>query len=139
MDENAIRRAALITLPRAILERFPPGRERRSWLWWLRAQRGGPAGDVGPSAQWRPRGVADAKSSNGGTCCSAMTRTLLTLSIPGSKPPRKATLPPEDVCIPSDAVIALPRSGPHQRLQHPLPEQGLLRPATHWAAGRPRV
>jgi len=28
MDENAIRREALVTLRRAILERFPPGRER---------------------------------------------------------------------------------------------------------------
>jgi hypothetical protein len=32
MDAKAIRRAALITLRRAILERFPPGRERRAWL-----------------------------------------------------------------------------------------------------------
>ena len=35
MDEKAIRRAALITLRRAICERFPPGRERRAWLRWL--------------------------------------------------------------------------------------------------------
>jgi hypothetical protein len=37
MDEKAIRQAALITLRRAILERFPPGRERIAWLRWLRA------------------------------------------------------------------------------------------------------
>ena len=35
MDEKAIRRAALVTLQRAILERFPPGPERRAWLRWL--------------------------------------------------------------------------------------------------------
>jgi hypothetical protein len=34
MDQEAIRRAALITLRRAICERFPPGRERRAWLAW---------------------------------------------------------------------------------------------------------
>jgi hypothetical protein len=34
MDEKAIRRAALVTLKRAILERFPPGPERRAWLRW---------------------------------------------------------------------------------------------------------
>ena len=32
MDERAIRRAALMTLRRAILERFPPGREQNVWL-----------------------------------------------------------------------------------------------------------
>jgi hypothetical protein len=32
MDDEAIRRAALITLRRAICERFPPGAERRAWL-----------------------------------------------------------------------------------------------------------
>ena len=36
MDERAILRAAQITLRRAICERFPPGRERRVWLSWLR-------------------------------------------------------------------------------------------------------
>src|SRR5262252_7452113 len=35
MDEKAIRRAALITVRRAICERFPPGRERQAWLRWL--------------------------------------------------------------------------------------------------------
>jgi hypothetical protein len=40
MDKRAIRRAALITLRRAILERFPPGRERTAWLRWLRARQG---------------------------------------------------------------------------------------------------
>jgi hypothetical protein len=34
VDARAIRRAALITLRRAICERFPPGRERDSWLPW---------------------------------------------------------------------------------------------------------
>jgi hypothetical protein len=34
VDEKAIRRAALITLRRAICERFPAGRERRAWLTW---------------------------------------------------------------------------------------------------------
>jgi hypothetical protein len=32
MDEKAIRRAALITVRRAILKRFPPRPERRAWL-----------------------------------------------------------------------------------------------------------
>jgi hypothetical protein len=31
VDEKAVRRAALITLRRAICERFPPGPERRAW------------------------------------------------------------------------------------------------------------
>jgi len=35
MDAKAIRRAALITLRRAICERFPPGRERDAWLAWV--------------------------------------------------------------------------------------------------------
>jgi hypothetical protein len=35
MDEQAIRRAALVTLSRAIFETFPPGRERQAWLTWL--------------------------------------------------------------------------------------------------------
>jgi hypothetical protein len=35
VDEKAIRRAALITLRRAICERFPPGPERRAWLRWV--------------------------------------------------------------------------------------------------------
>jgi hypothetical protein len=34
MDEKAITRAALITVRRAILERFPPGPERTRWLRW---------------------------------------------------------------------------------------------------------
>jgi hypothetical protein len=34
MDERAIRRAALLTLRRAIVERFPPGPERTWWLRW---------------------------------------------------------------------------------------------------------
>ena len=34
VDEKTIQRAALITLRRAICERFPPGRERRAWLTW---------------------------------------------------------------------------------------------------------
>ena len=38
MDEKAIRRAALLTLRRAILTRFPPGHERRAWLRWLTAR-----------------------------------------------------------------------------------------------------
>jgi hypothetical protein len=37
MDEKAIRRAALITLRRAILQSFPPGAERRKRLRWLAA------------------------------------------------------------------------------------------------------
>jgi hypothetical protein len=32
---DAPRLAALVTLRRAILERFPPGPERRAWLRWL--------------------------------------------------------------------------------------------------------
>jgi len=34
MDERAIRRAVLLTLRRAIVERFPPGPERTWWLRW---------------------------------------------------------------------------------------------------------
>jgi len=39
MDEKAVRRAALITLRRAIWERFPPGRERDAWLTWAATAR----------------------------------------------------------------------------------------------------
>jgi hypothetical protein len=39
MDEKAIRRAALITVHRAIYQRFPPGPERDQWLAWLGAVR----------------------------------------------------------------------------------------------------
>jgi hypothetical protein len=35
MDEKAVRRAALVTLRRAIWEHFPPGVERTGWLRWL--------------------------------------------------------------------------------------------------------
>jgi hypothetical protein len=35
LDEQAIRRAALITLRRAILQNFPPGPERDERLEWL--------------------------------------------------------------------------------------------------------
>jgi len=35
MDAKAIRRAALITLRRAICERFPPGRGHDTWLAWF--------------------------------------------------------------------------------------------------------
>jgi hypothetical protein len=35
VDDEAIRRAAFITLRRAICERFPPGAERRAWLRWV--------------------------------------------------------------------------------------------------------
>jgi hypothetical protein len=34
MDSKAIKRAALMTLRRAIFERFPPGPTRRAWLRW---------------------------------------------------------------------------------------------------------
>jgi hypothetical protein len=34
MDEKAIKRAALLTLRRALRERFPPGVERTRWLRW---------------------------------------------------------------------------------------------------------
>jgi hypothetical protein len=34
MDKRAIRRAALVTLRRAICERFAAGAERRAWLRW---------------------------------------------------------------------------------------------------------
>jgi hypothetical protein len=34
MDEKAARRAALVTLRRSIVERFPPEPERRAWLRW---------------------------------------------------------------------------------------------------------
>ena len=34
MDEKAVRRAAFVTVRRAICERFPPGRERAKWLAW---------------------------------------------------------------------------------------------------------
>ena len=40
MDGKAIRRAALVTLRRAILERFLPGAERTAWLRWLGAPTG---------------------------------------------------------------------------------------------------
>jgi hypothetical protein len=35
MDEKAIRRAALITLHRVILQNFPPGQERDRRLQWI--------------------------------------------------------------------------------------------------------
>ena len=38
MDEKAIRKAALIPLPRAILENFPPGPEPEKRLEWLRSK-----------------------------------------------------------------------------------------------------
>jgi len=47
MDEKSIRRAALITLRRAILKRLPAGRERSAWLRWLRAQKYCAAGGEG--------------------------------------------------------------------------------------------
>jgi len=53
MDSKAIKRAALMTLRRAMLERFPPGRERTAWLRWLRAQRRPPSGE----ARGRPKNV----------------------------------------------------------------------------------
>lgn len=37
IDAKAIRRAALITLRRAICERFPPGKEQTKWLRWIAA------------------------------------------------------------------------------------------------------
>jgi hypothetical protein len=49
MDERAIRRAALITLRRAILERFPPGLERRTWLRWLKTMAPTRGGKTAPS------------------------------------------------------------------------------------------
>jgi hypothetical protein len=39
MDEKAIQRAATVTLRRAILERFPPGRERQKWRDGLQRKR----------------------------------------------------------------------------------------------------
>jgi hypothetical protein len=39
MDEKALRRAALITLRRAICQRFPRGREREGWLEWAGRRR----------------------------------------------------------------------------------------------------
>jgi len=38
MDQRAVRRAALVTVRRAIRERFPPGLERTACLRWLLAQ-----------------------------------------------------------------------------------------------------
>jgi hypothetical protein len=38
MDERAIRRAALVTVRRAICERFPLGAERRAWLRWIQSR-----------------------------------------------------------------------------------------------------
>jgi hypothetical protein len=38
MDEKAIRKAALISLPRAILENFVPGPEPEKRLEWLRSK-----------------------------------------------------------------------------------------------------
>jgi len=38
VGERAIRRAALITLRRAICKRFPAGRQRRAWPRWLLAR-----------------------------------------------------------------------------------------------------
>jgi hypothetical protein len=35
MDERAIRRAALVTVRRAILNRVPRGPERDAWLRWV--------------------------------------------------------------------------------------------------------
>jgi hypothetical protein len=35
VDAKAIRRAALITLRRAMFQRLPPGPQRRAWLQWL--------------------------------------------------------------------------------------------------------
>jgi hypothetical protein len=35
MEPEAIRRAALMTLRRAIRERFTPRRERHAWLTWV--------------------------------------------------------------------------------------------------------
>jgi hypothetical protein len=40
MEERVIRRAALVTVRRAICERFPPGAERRAWLAWALRLRG---------------------------------------------------------------------------------------------------
>ena len=47
MGEVDTFRAAAITVQRAILERFPPGKERTAWLRWLPAQ--GPCAGVGRS------------------------------------------------------------------------------------------
>jgi hypothetical protein len=58
MDDQALRRAAQITL-RAIVERFPPGRELRAWLRWLRARRGTEA----------PAELIDVRKRGG--CCHA--------------------------------------------------------------------
>jgi hypothetical protein len=40
MDEKTIRRAAAVTLRRAICVRFPPGQERRRWLRRVAANQG---------------------------------------------------------------------------------------------------
>jgi hypothetical protein len=37
MNDEAIRRAALVTLRRAICQHFPPGRELRAWLRWIQS------------------------------------------------------------------------------------------------------
>lgn len=48
MDSNAVKRAALVTLRRAILKRFPPGRERECWLMWADGIQHG----AGPETAW---------------------------------------------------------------------------------------
>jgi hypothetical protein len=53
MDEQAIRRAALITLRRAILKRFPPGPERTRWLVSASSHRDGRSWEVHRAARGR--------------------------------------------------------------------------------------
>lgn len=48
MDSSAVKRAALETLRRAILKRFPPGRERECWLMWADGIEQG----AGPATAW---------------------------------------------------------------------------------------
>ena len=49
MDEKAIRRAALVTVRRATCQRFPPLRERRVCLRWLKTREGSGNLGSGPS------------------------------------------------------------------------------------------
>jgi hypothetical protein len=63
MNDEALKRAALVTLRRAICERFPPGPERRAWLRWAQSR-----ADVSP----RPRAINACAS--GHTSGSASSR-----------------------------------------------------------------
>jgi hypothetical protein len=58
VDAQAIRRAALVTLRRAICERFPPGAERRTQLRWLTEAVAARQSGVRPQTKTPPEGGA---------------------------------------------------------------------------------